>query len=191
MASKRNYQAEYKRRIANAAKRGLTRSQARGHARPGEPSLRPMQAKDAARLEAALRDMRQSGALTAAAKSHRIAPERLRRYVRELGLAKRDGQAWTFTDKRLREMTTISGGKVYKIKITGFERSSFNGDFLNAVRAFLRLNDIDLLAPFVGRSVIDAKGQAHPLETNPNTLHRLAASQSGSELFHQVYRFIS
>lgn len=190
MASKRDYRAEYKRRIANAAKRGLTRSQARGHARPGEASLRPKQNKDAARLEAALRDMRQSGALTAAAKSHRIAPERLRRYIRDLDLAKRDGRAWTFTDKRLREMTILSGGKIYKIRISGFEQASFNGDYLNAVRAFLRLHDIDLLAPFVGRSVIDAKGKAHPFEAAPNTLLRLAAMHSESELFHQVYRFI-
>ncbi|QNO26706.1 hypothetical protein EEB18_018545 [Sphingopyxis sp. OPL5] len=191
MAQKRNYRSEYKRRLANAKKRGLSRSQARGHARPGEAALRPKPTIDTTRLEAALSDMRQSGALTTAAKSHRIAPERLRRYIRELGLAKREGRAWTFTDKRLREMTTISGGEVYKIKIIGWEESSLNGDYLSAVRTFLRLNDYDLIAPFVGRSVIDAKGKAHPFETRPNTLHRLAASQSGNELFHQVYRLVS
>lgn len=191
MARKRDYRSEYERRLANAKKRGLSRAQARGHARPGEASLRPKKTKDTARLEAALRDMRRSGALTIAAKSHRIAPERLRRYIRELGLAKRDGRAWSFADNRLREMTTISGGDVYKIKIIGWDQSSLNGDYLAAVRAFLRLNDFDLLAPFVGRSVIDAKGRAHPFETRPNTLHRLAAAQSGNELFHQVYRLIS
>lgn len=36
---KRDYRAEYRRRIANAVKRGFTRSQARGHARKAELSL--------------------------------------------------------------------------------------------------------------------------------------------------------
>jgi hypothetical protein len=44
------------------------------------------------------------------------------------------------------------------------------------------------LLPFEGRSVTDAKGEAHPLETDPNALYRLAAA--GSELFHEIYRLV-
>lgn len=189
MSRQRSYKAEYQRRIANAAKRGLSRSQARGHARPGEASIRPKAPKDADRLEAAHKAMRQKGALTAAAKAHHISPERLRRYVQDNALATRKGRTWTFTDNRYREMKVISGGEVYPIRLAGFEQSSLNGDYLNAVKAFLRSNDIDLLAPFIGRSVTDAKGNAHPFETNPNALHRLAAS--GNEVFHDIYRLIS
>lgn len=186
MTRKRDYRREYERRLASAKKRGLTRSQARGHARPGEAPIRAKPIKNTAPLEAALKDMRRSGALTNAAKAHRIAPERLRRYIREQGLATRAGRSWSFTDNRRREMKTISGGKIYAITLAGFEQASLNGEYLSAVKAFVRLNDLDIIAPFVGQSVIDAKGKAHPFETNPNTLHRIAAS--GGELFHDVYR---
>jgi hypothetical protein len=44
------------------------------------------------------------------------------------------------------------------------------------------------LESFIGRSVRDATGKSHPLETEPNSLYRLAAA--GSEGFEQVYRLI-
>lgn len=188
MSRKRDYKAEYQRRIASAKKRGLSRSQARGHARPGEVSLRPNTSNDQAKLEAALKRMRQKGGLTSAAKAYRISPERLRRYIRERDLAARNGRSWSFTDNRRREMKAISGGKVYPIVIAGFDQASLNGDYLSSVKAFVRTNDFELLAPFIGGSVIDAKGTSHPFETQPNTLHRLVAS--GEEHFHEIYRLI-
>lgn len=185
---KRDYKAEYQRRIANAAKRGLTRSQARGHARPSEAAIRPSPPRDAGPLEAALKTMRETGSQSAAAKAHHISPERLRRYVRQNELAERNGRVWSFTDNRPREMQVISNGEIRQLKLAGFEQASLNGQYLAAVKAFLSSNDIELLTPFIGQSVIDTKGKPHPLETNPNTLHRLAAA--GSEVFHEVYRLI-
>jgi hypothetical protein len=44
------------------------------------------------------------------------------------------------------------------------------------------------LRPFEGRSVIDAKGKAHPLETYPSALYRL--SHSKDAVFHEIYRLI-
>jgi hypothetical protein len=189
MAKNRNYKEEYRRRIANAAKRGFTRSQARGHARPGEASLKPIRLLDQSPLEAALKAMRQRGSLTKAAKAHRISPERLRRYISDKGLAERRGQTWTFTDTRLRKMQIFSQGEARQIVIAGFEEASLNGAYLNAVKAFSRTNDIDLLKPFVGKSVTDAGGKIHPFETNPNALHRIM--HSGSEAFHDIYRLVS
>lgn len=188
MARKRDFKAEYQRRIANAAKRGLSRSQARGHARTGEVPARPSPPKDAARLEAAFKAMRQLGSQSAAAKAHNISPERLRRFVRDNALAERNGRDWRFTDNRSREMKVISAGDIRLRKLADFDQASLNGRHLAAVKAFLSSNDIDLLRPFEGQSVLDAKGKAHLLETNPNTLHRLAAS--GSEVFHEIYRLI-
>lgn len=188
MPRQRDHKSEYCRRIASAAKRGLSRSQGRGHARPGEAAVRPAPLKDRQRLEAALKTMRQSGSQTAAAKAHNISPERLRRYVRENDLAERKGRGWQFTDNRLREMQVISEGEIRRVKLSGFEQASINGSHLAAVKAFLSSNDIDLLRPFASLAVIDAKGRSHPLETNPNILHRLAAA--GSEVFHEIYRLI-
>ena len=56
------------------------------------------------------------------------------------------------------------------------------------MRHFLSSSKIEFLLPFEGLSVIDARGKSHPLETDPNVLHRLASA--GSEVFHDVYRLI-
>jgi len=83
-------------------------------------------------------------------------------------------------------MTVVSDGEARELTLRDFEQASMNGRHLAAVGAFLRTNDIDLLRPFEGQSVIEAGGQAHPLETDPNALYRLA--HAGSEVFHEIYR---
>lgn len=189
MARKRDYKAEYERRIASAAKRGLSRSQGRGHARIGEAAIRfPATQRDRDRFEAALKLYRQSGNQAAAAKALNLAPERLRRFLRENVEVEGRGHSLKITDNRHREMKVISKGAITKRILRDFDQSSLNGEHLNAVKAFLSTNDIDLLAPFAGRAVIDARGEAHPLETNPNVLHRLA--HAGDEAFHEIYRLI-
>lgn len=188
MVRSRDFKAEYQRRIANAEKRGLSRSQARGHARPGEASISSRSGIDPTRFNAALKELRQTGSLTAAAKSQRMAPESLRWFLRENALAERRGRGWHITDDRLRQMTVISDGDIQDVILRGFDEASLNGRHLAAVRNFIGTNDIELLLPFEGVAITDAKGRAHPLETDPNTLHRLAAA--GSELFHEIYRLI-
>jgi len=85
-------------------------------------------------------------------------------------------------------MRVISDGISKMRVIRGFDQASLNGRHLAAVRLFLAVPQIELLTPFHGLSVIDAKGKSHPLETDPNALYRLAAA--GSEVFHDVYRLI-
>jgi len=188
MARERDYKAEYARRLANAAKRGLSRSQARGHARPGEAVLRPPTNANMRMLEKAYRQLRVTGNLSATAKTYGISTERFRRFVRDNALATRQGRSWIFTDRRLRKMSVISGERMRTVTLDSFEQASLNGEYLNAVKLFLSSNDLNHLKPFLGRSVINAKGKAYPLETNPNALHRLAAA--GSELFHEIYRLV-
>lgn len=182
----RDFRAEYERRIARALAKGLSRSQARGHARPGEAGIKRAKPKDTDLLAIAYRKMREVGSLTAAAKAHRIAPERLRSFIHERSLAERKGRSWTFTDTLIREMKVISKGDIRTRRLAGAEEASLNGQHLAAVKAFISSNDRALLRPFEGRSVMDAKGKAHPLETDPNVLHRLAAA--GGEVFHDIYR---
>lgn len=184
----RNHKAEYARRIANAAARGLSRSQARGHARTGEAPIRRPKSKSDDRLEAALKVLRQTGDRTAAAKSVNIAPERLRRFLRENVQIEGRGRSLKITDNRPRDMTVISDGKADVLRLCDYDQASLNGQHLSAVREFIRTNDRELLLPFDDRAVIDTKGKAHPLETDPNELHRIAAQ--GDEVFHEIYRLV-
>ena len=188
MARTRDFKAEYARRIANAAARGLSRSQARGHARTGEAQIKGPKSKTDDRLEAALKVLRQTGDRTAAAKSVNIAPERLRRFLRENVQIEGRGRSLKITDNRPRDMTVISDGKAQELRLRDYDQSSLNGEHLSAVREFIRTNERELLLPFDGRAVIDAKGKAHPLETDPNELHRIAAQ--GDELFTDIYRLV-
>jgi hypothetical protein len=189
VARERDYRAEYQRRIANAVKRGLTRSQARGHARAGEaPIRRVKRITGDDRLEGALKALRRTGKQSSAAKEAGVSAERLRRFLRENALAERRGRSWRITDRRPRRMTVISKGEARNLIVADHDQLSLNGRHLAAVQKFLRSNNIQLLLPFAGQVVTDAKGKPHPLETNPNTLHRIASM--GSEVFHEVYRLV-
>ncbi len=186
MVKKRDYKAEYARRIVNAKKRGLSRSQARGHAKAGEKPIRAKPVKSDASLEAALKLLRQTNHQGRAAKEAGVSIERFRRFLRSNSLAERKGGKWRITDKRNRRMTVITNSEAVELTLRDFDQSSLNGRHLAAVGAFLRSNDIDLLQPFEGQAVIDAAGQVHPLETDPSALYRLSAA--GSEVFHEIYR---
>jgi hypothetical protein len=189
VAKKRDYKAEYQRRIANAAKRGLSRSQARGHARAGETPVRAKPVGSDPRLEDALKLLRQTGNQSRAAKDAGVSAERFRRFLRSNALAERQGKTWRITDNRSRRMRVATRGEAVELTLRDFEQASLNGKHQAAIGAFLHTNDADLLAPFVGQSVIDAAGVAHPLETDPNALYRLAAA--GGEEFHEIYQLIT
>ena len=191
MARKRDYRAEYRARIARAQARGLSRSQGRGHAKPGEKALRPRAkvTQSDERLEQALRALRATGNQKQAAKSAHVSPERFRRFIRDNKLAEREGRRWHLTDDRVRELVMITDGQRKRVRVAGFEPASLIGQHNAAVRAFLNTNDISRLKPFEGLSVTDVAGRVHPLETRPNTLYRLAAA--GSEGFEQIYRLVT
>ena len=190
MARKRDYKAEYQRRIANAAKRGLSKSQARGHARPGEKPIRGSNvARGDTALEAALTALRRTGTQVAAAKEAGVSVERFRRFLRENKLAERQGRTWLIDDRAPREMLVLSNGQAMQMRLDGYEQASLNGRYLSAFKSFINTNDSEFLSDFIGLSVRDAKGKLHPFETDENALYRLAAS--GSEIFEDIYRLIA
>ncbi len=189
MAGSRDYRAEYQRRIATAAARGLSRSQARGHARAGEkPPRGPPKALDDEKLQVALRALRQEQPFTIAAKAAGISPERLRRHASERGLIEKVGRRWQPKADLLRRVQLFSRGKAIVVEVRGKEPASAVGRYMAAVGAFLHSNAVELLKPFIGQSVRDAARKHHPFETNPNTLHRLAAG--GERSFEEIYRII-
>lgn len=192
MARQRDYQAEYQRRIERGTARGLSRSQARGHPRGGEApaSTRGTASRYDRHLEEGLKAVRGGSSVKAAAKSIHVAPERLRYYLAQTGVAEKQGGRWQIVnDRRPREMSIYSRGQLRQLVLPGYDEAAKAGGYLDAVGKFLDSNDPAHLAPFAGQSVMDIEGIEHPFETRPNVLYRLALTRD--ESFEMVYRIVA
>jgi hypothetical protein len=190
MARNRDYKAEYQRRIARGLARGLSRSQARGHPKASERLIvpPPKTAAPDPKLEAAFKRLRSGESLTKAAKSAHVSRERFRRFVKAKGLAQLEGRRWVITDKRPRKIATLTKGRQRELTVPTLQEASIAGAYWDAAGRFVRSNDLDLLTPYEGQGVTDAKGRFHPFETDPNELHRLAAMDAPA--FHEIYEII-
>lgn len=187
MARVRDTKAEYARRKAKGAERGLSGPQMRGHARHNEAPIRPGSQASEARLETGLKELHKTGNLTQAAKQAGVSTERLRRFLRQNQYAERAGRGWRVTDTRLPQMRTFTDGEEKLLVLRDRDQASINGTFMNAVKKYTRFNKYQLIRPFIGMSIIDAKGKAHLLETDPNILHELASVQDN---YVDVYRLV-
>lgn len=182
---RRNHAEDYKRRIARGVARGLTRSEARGHASRvrGKVEL-PIGTP----LWDAYRNFQGSKNLSGAARAHNVAPERLRALIRAHGLAERKGRKWIDADRLPRRVLIYSNRREREVVVGGYADAALAGSYWHARGKFIETNDLDYLAPFIGRSVTDIKGRPLLLETDPNALHRLAAASSPE--FAEIYRVI-
>jgi hypothetical protein len=180
---KRDYKVEYQKRIERGLAKGLSKSQARGH---GE--IKPI--KYDRRLEEGVKEIRKGKSLTYAAKSIRAAPETLRKYLNQSGIAKKEkGRFHIGKDQRLREMRIFSQGRDQTITVKGYEAAAEIGSYMSAVNQFLATNDPSVLEPFKGQFIRDSKGKNYIFETRPNVLYRLNASST--ESFEEVYRIVA
>lgn len=166
----RDYRSEYRKRLARGKEKGLTRAEARGHGR------NPPTAIDRADpREKALRLMMEKGeSLTKAARTHHIAPERLRQYLRRNTEAQFVGRKWRIEDRRPRSVLIASDGRVFAIDADAKAKSAV-GVWWNDVARFLNTNRRADLAILRGRTVRDVHGKTHWLEDRPNVLRRLRA----------------
>ena len=188
---KRDYAAEYQRRIARALAKGLTRSQGRGHPKANErlaSTPRKRRQVSDAKLQRALTLLRKEKSLARAAKAANVSPERLKREAIEKKALVRRGRKWGVRHNLPRQMLVYSGGRAEIITVGSFKSASLIGKYMSAVSRFLITNDAALLKPFVGRSVSDTSGKKHLFETNPNALYRITSS--GGETFESVYRIV-
>ena len=188
MARKRDYRAEYQRRIARGAAKGLSRSQARGHPRTSEQYLSPGRIANR-QLEAGVAALRKTKSVSAAARQAKVAPERLRRYLKDLDFVQKQRGRWVVgSDTRIRRVVIYADGQKRNVAVQGYEPAALVGSYWNAVGEFLSTNDPDYLAAFVGVQVADANGKKYTFETRPNVLYRLY--EEGGETFEQIYRIV-
>ncbi len=188
---KRDFKAEYARRVASGTAKGISRSQARGHPKPKELSVssrRPPRPIEDDRLQLALKVLRQEKSLSAAAKAAKIAPERLRHFATERDIIERQGRRWIVRNQLPRRMLLFSDGRVLQVVVGDFDAASKIGRFMSAVGEFLRTNKPAVLSEYEGVSVADISGKIHVFETRPNALYRLASAHDQS--FEHIYRII-
>ena len=191
MRKPRDYAREYQGRLQRAAAQGLSKSQARGHARPGEKtvSARPRPKVPDARLQISLKSLKSGAPLTKAAREGGISPERLRLYVTDHKLATKHGRRWIFRKRGVRWQAVIYTDAQAKIvQVASAKQISRIAKYHNAVKRFLRTKSIASLKRFVGVEIIDASGNHYLLETKPNSILRLTSS--GEPTFEQFYKFI-
>lgn len=185
---KRDYRAEYQRRIARGRAKGLSRSQARGHPKAREKYVRQPRPIPDDRFQIGLRLLRSGKSMKEAAREIRVSAERLRNQARMKGLIKRKGSRWVVVPDLPRQMLIYSRGEAVSIIVGKQRQASKVGRYMAAVGKFIKSNNPTPLNPFVGKAVTDIRDKDHPLETDPNTLYRLTSS--GGETFEQVYRVV-
>ena len=156
---------------------------------PKKPKRTRKRLRPDPRIELAVREMNRGRSLTATARSLHLSPKSLQRILKHHGLAKRKGNRWVTKDHRLRRVLVISGGRIRKAVVRGYDDASLAGKHYEAAGSFVRTNDFKLLERFEGHAVRAANGRRYFLETDPNALHRIAAMDS--PLFHEIYEITS
>ncbi|MFT3723033.1 MAG: hypothetical protein QM773_05540 [Hyphomonadaceae bacterium] len=189
MARNRDYSEEYRRRIARAEAKGLSRSQARGHPKIDERPARSVQSTPDKKIDHAIRAMHEGSSLTGAAKAARVSPERLRRYLKTYEIASRVGRTWVMTDNRPRRVPIIFGSSIKAVVVPNFGEASKVGRYSNAVGKFVETGELHHIEPFAGDGVRDLDGDFHPFETDPNDLLRYAMKDEPE--FHEIYQIVA
>ena len=183
MNKPRNYHAEYLARIERGLKKGLNRSQARGHGQHAKKSEYDRT------LEGALQEFRTTGSLVKSARAHHRSPERLKRYAKEQKQVRKVRGKWQFLkDIRSRTVPLFTDGHFKVVTVKGFGAASKGFKFMIDADRFLHTNDRRYIVKWEGEGVEDMDGRWVPFETRPNVLYRLNAVEK--EPFEQIYRIV-
>ncbi|WP_293610486.1 helix-turn-helix domain-containing protein [Ponticaulis sp.] len=187
MARRRDYKAEYQRRIARKMAQGFSRSEARGHPRAHEKGIRPKPAKLAPRKEKAIKAMRAGIPLSKAARAFGYSRETLTRYIKRYAGADFSKGRWHFNDERRRTVLILTRGDFLEITVPDHQAAALAGSHYDAA---MRATDTpitpEILTPFIGWGVSDVEGRYHALETDLNAI--LRARNKQAQQFHEVYR---
>lgn len=191
---KRDYKKAYARRLELAERRGLSRSQARGHPKKGEAyasgKVRPAVIDSV--LERGLKRLRQGESVSSAARAVGVSRERLSAYAKEMAGAERQGGRWTLNDERLRRVPIIVAGEQTQkiIQVRGFEPAHLIGQHFN--EASDALLDHDLYPRFKRRwesvRIKDMSGRWYKVSTDLNEIY--LAIHGADKSFEEIYRIV-
>lgn len=131
-------------------------------------------------------DVRTKGkSLSKACKDHNITAKTV---LKTTNTFKKTEGRWTAKkhDHISRVIKISENGRVISIEINDSRIASLIGSYHNAVKKYLETGDNSLLKKYVGKTITDAKGTRHTLETDPEAIDTIAEGIEDSE-FHEVY----
>ena len=179
----------YRKRIERGEALGLTRSQARGHARTGErPVSRQRAYRSEQKLLQGIRLLDRPGyTFQRAARQAGVSPERLRRYAHETGYAEKAGRRWRVPERHRGTVLfpVFSEGRLKKIKLSDQDQKAKLGLYMQRVRIALESNRPGWLSDFRGDYARDDYGVRHYFETDLRVIRVLDDQYTGDveELF--------
>jgi len=170
----------YAKRLASAASRGLTKSQARGHPLASEAYASELRGKartksDAA-IQKALTAMKSGSSLAATAKAHKVSRERLSAYAKSKGGATYGQKRWSFQQRDRFQIPIIAKGRrnFVKVWVGSEEAAKLAGEHFAEARKAV---ENPILFPafekrWEGVTITDLKGRDYNFETDPNQIYR-------------------
>lgn len=191
MASgKRNYKAEYQRRIQLAKQRGLSTAQARGHARNNEVKVSELKRSGVIdntrrstmeRFYQAIKGIASGNSLSKAAKDAHISPATIKKLDAERRILHRDsdGKSWS-TQSTSHFPILTKDGKLIKDVPLDNKNASIVGSYWNAAHN-ASMGDTKSLATFANLTVFDMHGNTYQLLTSVDDLVSILDQMSDAD----------
>ena len=121
--------------------------------------------------------LHKGSSLSQSAADSGVSAERLRKFIRDNHIATRRRGKWKVNIRKINwEVLLYTRGRADLIQLNDPEQVSLATSFMASVRYFKDRQDKSAIEKYRGKSVRDLRGKDHPLETNPNTLYRLAST---------------
>lgn len=179
----------YRRRIEWGLSRGLSRSQARGHPKTGEPpaSGRKVYRSEQKLLKGIRLVDRPGYSFEKAAREAGVSPERLRMYAHETGYAEKERGRWRVPERHRGTVLfpVFSEGQLKKVRLSDPDQKAKLGLYMQRVRFALETNRSEWLSEFAGDYVTDDSGVRHYFVTDFRVIRVLTDHFEGDveELF--------
>jgi len=133
-----------------------------------------------------LRRIRHGDSLAVSCEEAGISEKEAIKYLRSYLYKKKGRWIPKKHDSIERAMQIYENGEIRAIVIRGSKNSAVIGEYYNAVKNYLVSGDPSFLKPFKRKIIIDAYGNKHKLETDPDKIRDIEESKEEAEFF-EVY----